>query len=314
MKAFIRTQLPWLLLELTAIFFIILLFWLDGYRNIGLILYAWGLIMLGTLFFLVFLFVKDRSFYRYLETGNVKGRSTGFVARKWQRWVEIETHQWLEKIKQIDDHHQEHIKFMNIWVHQMKTPLAVLELLAESESMDSFDVLEEVDRLHQGLTTALSYTRLEDFSKDFVIEEVSVLQSVHQAIGKQKRNFIRHQVYPKIYQEKNFLVMTDKKWLDVLLSQLISNAIKYSKKQQQVIVELFPETKMIQITDFGCGIAKADLPRVFRPFFTGENGRNSGEATGMGLYIASQIAHELTIDLQIESVKDKGTIVTIIFL
>ena len=63
------------------------------------------------------------------------------------------------------------------------------------------------------------------------------------------------------------------KWLQILLFQLISNAIKYSNPKATVTFALDDANRSLTITDTGCGISAADLPRVFRPFYTGDNGR-----------------------------------------
>lgn len=87
--------------------------------------------------------------------------------------------------------------------------------------------------------------------------------------------------------------------------QLISNAIKYSNPKATVTFALDDANRSLTITDTGCGISAADLPRVFRPFYTGDNGRQRGEATGMGLYLVSLISQNsrLRLRLLLKSVK-----------
>jgi len=67
------------------------------------------------------------------------------------------------------------------------------------------------------------------------------------------------------------------------------------------------------VSDFGVGIPKQDIPRVFQPFFTGENGRDFKESTGMGLYLVHEIAKHLGHKVEIYSEVKKGTTVRIIF-
>ena len=57
----------------------------------------------------------------------------------------------------------------------------------------------------------------------------------------------------------------------------------------------------LYVQDEGIGIPKSDLSRVTNPFFTGENGRKTGESTGMGLYLAKEICEKLGHELKIES-------------
>ena len=67
------------------------------------------------------------------------------------------------------------------------------------------------------------------------------------------------------------------------------------------------------IKDFGVGISKSDLPRIFDQGFTGTNGRLNSEATGMGLYIVQRIAAILDIQVTIQSYQQKGTSVAVQF-
>mgnify|MGYP000932384203 FL=1 len=113
--------------------------------------------------------------------------------------------------------------------------------------------------------------------------------------------------------EADITVTTDKKWLGILLFQLISNAIKYSKPDSKVYFEIDPFSRSLTIADEGCGIAAADLPRVFRPFYTGQNGRQTGEATGIGLYLVETISTQLDIDVSLASKENQGTTVTLTF-
>lgn len=70
---------------------------------------------------------------------------------------------------------------------------------------------------------------------------------------------------------------------------------------------------VLNVQDRGVGIPKADLPRVFRPFYTGENGRRFKESTGMGLYIVKEVIDKLNHRIELESVEGEGTLVRIRF-
>jgi signal transduction histidine kinase len=70
---------------------------------------------------------------------------------------------------------------------------------------------------------------------------------------------------------------------------------------------------ILEIQDHGVGIPREDLPRVFRPFYTGENGRKFKESTGMGLYLVKNIIERLNHEIEIESEVGKGTKIRIMF-
>lgn len=305
--------MPMLLVETCAIGLLILLVWLDGYRGINIMMYGLLLIVLLHVVVLYLFYRSDRGFYRFLQTGHVQQKSNGFISKRLQHHIMTEHQQVQQQLTALEQHYQMHIKFMHIWVHQMKTPVAVLAMMAESEQIDSEDLLAETDRLRSGLSTALNFVRLENFTEDFLIEPVSLLQIVKESISEQKRSFIRYHVYPKVNHETDFVVTSDKKWLMIMLYQLISNGIKYSDQEGYLVFKLDNQHKTLTITDAGCGIPDNDLPRIFRPFFTGDNGRTTGEATGMGLYLVQLIAEQLAISVDISSRQGVGTQVTITF-
>lgn len=103
----------------------------------------------------------------------------------------------------------------------------------------------------------------------------------------------------------------------ILIGQILSNAIKYSSgSREKIKVKACKEgnTAILEIADNGVGIPKQDLPRVFKPFFTGENGRDFKESTGMGLYLVYEITKQLGHSVEIHSEVGKGTVVRIKFL
>lgn len=167
-----------------------------------------------------------------------------------------------------------------------------------------------------GLEMVLYMARLETFEQDFYVERVSLEDIVQEVIHENKRLFIRSYVYPEVKVNQHFAVETDRKWFRFILNQVISNAIKYSagSRKNVTIVALARELSVIlEIQDCGVGISKEDLPRVFRPFYTGENGRKFKESTGMGLYLVKNIIERLDHKIEIESEVGKGTKVRIIF-
>ena len=89
-----------------------------------------------------------------------------------------------------------------------------------------------------------------------------------------------------------------------VLEQLVSNAIKYTKKG---CIHIYGYDSTLYIEDTGIGIDPSDLPRFFEKGFTGFNGRTDKKATGLGLYLCKNIMNKLTHGLEIGSEVNKGT-------
>ncbi|SDT20322.1 Signal transduction histidine kinase [Paenibacillaceae bacterium GAS479] len=221
-----------------------------------------------------------------------------------------------------------HRHFVYQWVHHMKTPVSVVDLIAQNngnrtalqgeelrEVMGS--LREEADRLTHGLEQMLHTARLEEFSLDLHPRRIALHQTARQAVNQHKRLLIAAGVFPQTTGEA--WVETDGKWLHFMLSQLVGNAIKYSKprpgsKRLDIRIESRANGEaVIEIVDQGIGIPQQDLPRVFDPFFTGENGRLTEESTGMGLYLCRQVAGKLGIRLELRSQVGEGTSVVLTF-
>ncbi|MBE3576202.1 MAG: sensor histidine kinase [Limnochordales bacterium] len=221
------------------------------------------------------------------------------------------------------------IRFLSQWAHHMKTPLAVIALEIqkgrkhplppELEAILS-SIEEETERLNHSLQMLLNVVRLEDFTADFRVEPVDLVELLRRLINDHKRSFINHRVYPKLELAEEsqqalagtWLVRSDAKWLRFVLEQLLSNAIKYSSRPErdgQVIFRLSRagEDTVLEIADNGIGIPPEDLDRVFEPFYTGTNGRAFPQSTGLGLYLAWEVCNRLGHGLRLESRRGEGT-------
>lgn len=118
--------------------------------------------------------------------------------------------------------------------------------------------------------------------------------------------------------DANKIVLTDAKWMEFMLNQIVSNSIKYkdkTKAESYIKISAAEDKKCIvlEILDNGIGINASDLPRVFDKSFTGENGHEYSKATGMGLYIVKKLCDKLGSKVSIESVKGEYTRVKITF-
>lgn len=222
------------------------------------------------------------------------------------------------KIEAYNQNQKEHLTFMNHWVHQMKTPLSVIQLyIQEHEGEEMAENLKsEVDKLNKGLNMAMYFARLDEFQKDFLAEKVDLHNLIIEIINEEKRLFIKNRVYPELKLEESTIVYSDKKWIKFAIEQIITNGVKYSKGQNnKLMIEFKKKSNMVvlDIIDKGVGIPKKDIKRVFDAFYTGENGRIFGESTGMGLYIVKKVCDSLEHKVEIESEVGLGTRVRIIF-
>lgn len=204
---------------------------------------------------------------------------------------------------------QELLGYYTLWVHQIKTPIAALQLLLQSKSQNYPALRGELLKIEQYVSMALSYLRLNGPATDYVIHRCPLDPIIRAAVKKFAPLFIQKQLSLH-FTETQLTILTDEKWLQFVLEQLLSNAVKYTPAGGMVSISSPGEMQLL-IEDTGIGIAPEDLPRILEKGFTGYNGRKDARATGLGLYLSHQILHRLSHTLSITSQPDQGTQVLI---
>jgi signal transduction histidine kinase len=210
----------------------------------------------------------------------------------------LEKNEQIRRLKEREDYY-------TLWMHQIKTPLSAMRLLLQSgDTLELGQLEEELFKTERYAEMALHYLRLESLADDFVLRLSDLYSLVKRAVKKYSLMFIHKKITLEMepFEEK---VLTDEKWFQVLLEQILSNAVKYT--QQGTVRIHVQEGPILIIADSGVGIPKEDLPRVFDRGFTGHNGRVDQRATGIGLYLAREVAQKLGHRLSIRSELGKGT-------
>lgn len=226
-------------------------------------------------------------------------------------------HCYNEKIIHMEDEKKQNKLIIYRWVHQLKTPLSVIKLVAEKNKFepDYKKILQATTHIQYDLDQVLNMYKLDAIKNDFNVQSINLRQIAKDNINQLKSNFIEKNIFPKLHVDENLIVYSDYKWLSFVIYQLLTNAIKYSDNGKSVFIKAYNEDKKIilSIEDEGCGITKEDIPRIFDLFFTGENGRLYGESSGLGLYMVKQILDYLGHSIKVESDIKIGSKFKIIF-
>ena len=196
--------------------------------------------------------------------------------------------------------------FYTTWVHQIKTPIAVLKLeldKANSSELDRGALQEELFRIEQYTDMVLSYQRLGSTSNDLLVKEYSLDELIREVIRKYASQFI-HKKLKLEYEGCSQKIVIDKKWFCCILEQLVSNAIKYT---QAGTISITISDGELCVSDTGIGIAPEDLPRIFEKGYTGTNGRLNEKSSGLGLYLCSKAATLLEVPIKAQSTPGKGS-------
>ena len=224
----------------------------------------------------------------------------------------------LENVNYYKNIQEDYKEYIELWIHEVKIPIAASKMIIENNKNEvTKSIDEELDKVENYTEQALFYARSNAVEKDYIINKTNLKEIVNGAILKNKTTLLNEKVSIELSNLKDEEVYTDSKWAVFIVNQIIQNAIKYSKKENKKI-EISSQEKndkvILYIKDNGIGIKKGEITRVFERGFTGENGRIIGQkSTGIGLYLCKKLCDRLGLGIELNSEKDKGTEVRIIF-
>ncbi len=223
----------------------------------------------------------------------------------------------IEKINEYKEKVQSFKEYVELWIHEVKLPVSSLTLMIHNnKSLQSKKLLEQLSRLDNYLEQILYYVRSENAEKDYLITPVNLAKIISNTALKNKDILLESEI-DLIVSDVNIEVLTDSKWLEFILNQIIDNSIKYKKNKNSFIKIIAKEEKDridLAIYDNGIGIKKEDLPKVFEKTYTGSNGRNGKNSTGMGLYIVKKLCEKLGHQVSIKSKEQEFTCIKISFI
>lgn len=216
-----------------------------------------------------------------------------------------------QTIAQLQTQMDDYEDYVELWAHEVKTPLALLTLVLDNRR----DTLPEAvgfkldyarNRMQAFIDQMLYYARLRGARRDYRFERLTLRSCIDEVLDD----------YRPLLEEKHIrierqladeTVFTDRRGLCFLLGQLVSNSVKYTSDAPVLTFSLTCNTAetVLTVRDNGPGVRACDLPYVFEKGFTGDSGHEKSKATGMGLYLAREIAKELGLTLSAAS--DWGT-------
>ena len=287
-------------------------------------------IVMSSCFIIIFLFdyIKRKSFYDNLLKN---------IERLDQKYLVLETldiptfyegqllcqvlydidKSMAENVKQHELSINDFKEYVEMWIHEVKIPIASLVLMAHNYK-DKIDkkVLDQIGRVENYVEQVLYYVRSENAEKDYLIKENDLNKIIGAVALKNKDDLLENKIDFNV-DNINIKVLTDSKWLEFIINQIINNSIKYKRDNIDSYIKISildsKDSITLNIYDNGIGIKSSDLSRVFDKSFTGYNGRKKSKSTGMGLYIAKKLCQKLGHTIKIESKENEYTLVSIIF-
>ncbi|MBZ9621327.1 sensor histidine kinase [Clostridium sp. FP2] len=278
--------------------------------------------------YLIFEYIKNKRYYdviKYIIENqeeniiNSLPKSLNYEQKLYGELLMKVNEEFNLKINELYEAKKENVDFINSWVHEIKTPISACRLVIENSVYKSKEetlsnLEDEIDHIENYVEQALYYSRLDSFSKDYLINEINMHSLIMGVVKKHAKEFIGKKIKIEI-NDLEFTIDSDKKWLFFILDQILSNSLKYTGSNGLIKISgiLNLSGKQLIIEDNGIGIKAEDIQRVFDKGFTGYNGREDFKATGMGLYLSKSLSTKLGHHITIESKPFEFTRVTVHF-
>lgn len=210
------------------------------------------------------------------------------------------------------------IKYREIiekWAHDIKTPLAASSLLIENNksNMDS-DLYQKLNisnqQIKNKLDTVLFYARSNSSKKDYTMKKVNIKEVLENTLI---------DFYPTIMEKELKIVnntfdvdvISDYNTLGFIISQLISNSIKYADSEI-IFATINNHGMRLRVSNDGSVPSTRDMPFIFEKSYTGKNSKGSA-STGLGLYLVKSFADDLGIGVHAMITSDDKFLIELIF-
>lgn len=325
-RKYIFDKIPFIILNIIVFLFCAIMMRVSNSSLlvIGILAFIW---FMPTIIFMIFDFFSKRRFYselitivnkldkKYLLPEMIKrprcyeGKIVYDVLEECNRAM----HEHVNEYKIMQSEYREYIE---TWVHEIKTPIALTKLVAENSEGKTKSIIEKETKKIEGyVEQVLYYSRSNDVSKDYIIKEFEIKETLNKVIRNNRYELINGRFQIDV-ENVTGIVITDEKWLEFIINQIIVNAIKYKKEVNPRIrayTSISSDSLVLTIEDNGIGIVDKDVDRVFEKGFTGYNGRIYGKSTGIGLYLCRKLCLTLGLNITLTSEYGKVTKVNIIF-
>ena len=221
-----------------------------------------------------------------------------------------------ERVSSYEQKQKEYKEYIELWVHEIKLPIATGKLLVEN-NRQFYDesMIEELDKIDAYAEQALFYARSSYVEKDYVLKKISLRKVTSEVLKKNRKLLLEEKISIQCH-DLDVEVFSDSKWLAFILQQILSNSIKYMGEGERTLewyAEKEREQVKLYLRDTGIGISAGDLPRIWDKGFTGENGRIGKKSTGIGLYLCKKLCEKMGHRIEIVSARGRGCMVIIRF-
>jgi len=219
---------------------------------------------------------------------------------------------------------QQQENFMMAVTHELKTPISVAKLNLETLQKFTLDenrqkkiiqsALQELSRLDNLANNILVSAQLEGGRYQLLKNETNLSALAQKAVDDFSHRFPEKKW--QIHIQPDLMMRGDDLLLQILVNNLVENAVKYSPKQSTLVINLNKENThiVLQVKDEGTGIPVNERKHIFKKFYRiGNEEIRTTQGTGLGLYLCKKIAVDHKAQILVSDNSPIGTIFTVVF-
>ena len=208
--------------------------------------------------------------------------------------------------------------------HELKSPLASIKLYLQTilkrdldkEKQQSFirNSLMDIERLDDLVENMLMATKIENNSYSYPKERFNFSETVQQVVDRHQNILQKRVVKANIAENVN--LVGDKFTLELVITNLIENAVKYSGDNSEINIELFRKDNhvILNVNDQGVGIPDAEKSKIFDKFYRiGLEDTRKTKGTGLGLFIVKQVLDNHGASILVKDNQPQGSVFEVVF-
>lgn len=219
-------------------------------------------------------------------------------------------------------------QFLSVLSHELKSPINAIEgylrIMHDKQAGDNIDSymtmidrsMERLNGMRNLILDLLDFTKLESGKKTRTLKKVDLYEIINIAIDTIRPVAIQKQVELFLNGEENTYLLTDQNEMEIIMNNLISNAVKYNKEGGKVMITLNSNEKDIQIIveDTGIGMTEDEMSKLFHDFVRIKNAKTKNvTGSGLGLSIAKKMIELNNGKIDLQSIPDVGSTFTVSF-
>ena len=211
--------------------------------------------------------------------------------------------------------------------HELKTPLTSINMFADSILLNRVKnekdikkyanvIVKESEKLKRMINNILDFSRKESAKLNFQLQKHNLAEIIKDIMLEMNYWLEIHKFEVQLNIEEPIIANVDPEGLKQVLSNLITNAIKYSDTEKKIEIHLFKKADKayIEVTDHGIGIPEDKLPYIFEKFYRVNSSENENiSGTGLGLTVSAAIIEAQNGELRVKSIHNHGSTFTIVF-